>query len=186
MILDSVRNSMTFSVDLTVHVVILLTILTIFYIMYIRHVVQHHIDHEYENIIETNISSMTKDLSSNQINTIRKLREYLPLQKLTEINNKKSDMVTNNNNWTLKYMITINICFALLMIVILLMVKVYTHETNEVIIGEILKENAIVFTFIGIVEFVFFYFVASKYIPIMPSESSMAILDALSKKLSDS
>jgi len=47
----------------------------------------------------------------------------------------------------------------------------------------ILKENIVIFIFIGLVEAVFFYYIAMKYVPILPSDINTIVQERLKKNL---
>lgn len=97
-------------------------------------------------------------------------------------NLKNKDKYTEeNNNWVKKSILVFNI-FAF--IIVTLTILILTKQCNTCIdIRDIIKTNLITFVFIAIVEYLFFYNVASKYIPTKPSLFIKSAIERLKNNL---
>ncbi len=97
-------------------------------------------------------------------------RYYDQPEKVREINNK-------NIFKSLYMFITI---FIVVFIIIIGISKLLCHKLP---IKEILIENVIIFTGIGVVEFLFFYYIILKFIPTKPSFIASYTIESIKKKL---
>lgn len=83
-----------------------------------------------------------------------------------------------NNMWVFRILLTV-IGF----LVLLLCSVIYTiyRNCNAVQFKQILLENAITFLLVGTVEFIFFFTIVRKYIPVKPSMMKSYVMERLSR-----
>ena len=72
---------------------------------------------------------------------------------------------------------------AVLVIIFILVIALNKALCHDVPLKHIIIENLIIFTGIGVVEFMFFKYIILKYIPIKPSFMLEYILDSAKKRI---
>ncbi len=180
------ESTIEFNLDIAIHVLILFTFLTIFFFTYISKLEKENLD----NITSDMITKNTKNLLDN-INLYSK--EYKYNVDWKAINNKANELlavqdktqqnINNNNDLLLRNsIITIIVLFFIITIVILYIKFVLKININ---ISHILIMNLIIFSLTGLIEFLFFTFVASKYIPVTPDTVSNTVLDRIKYNIND-
>jgi len=152
-------------INIYVHCLILVTVLSAIFIYYISKVIKKEVNHA----LHQNISSVIHKLDTSMIphDVKEKLKKFFENVDLKKAFNKDSPTTTLNNDWLFT---TIPMVVGLLylgLFVLLYMLRFAQVELPDMM--EILKINIITFAFIGIVEYIFFTRVASKYIPVPPS-----------------
>lgn len=86
-----------------------------------------------------------------------------------------------NNNWLIKVVIMVNIMLFIIFILPTLILK-YVCE-KDIPIKHILIENLVIFALIGVVEYLFFTHIASKYIPVKPSTIVHSFIESLKRNI---
>jgi hypothetical protein len=119
-----------------------------------------------------NINNLIKNIDTKTDKTID------PLERLSKLYSVPSEVVSKNN-----MMVFTNAIFSCstIVLIIITIVVVSCAAGKMVPIKKILIENFITFAFIGIVEFLFFKFVASKYVPVEPSYIMNVAINELSQ-----
>lgn len=197
------NENLIFKIDVSIHILILLIFLSAFFVFYISKITEKTINEEIISNIDKGILESTGALKnelknmqqkySNEITKYGITQEALEMPKITEMpkfefierlknNFKHKDKYTEENNkWVEKSILVFNI-FAF--IIVALTIIILTKQCNTCIdLKDIIKTNLITFVFIAIVEFVFFYYVASKYIPTKPSLFVKSAIERLKKNL---
>lgn len=180
------ESTIELNLDIAIHVLILFTFLTIFFFTYISKLEKDNLDNITSDIINNNtkkildsINTYSKqynyDVDWNKIND--KAKEILELQDKTQ-----TDIETNNNNLLRNSIITIVVLFFIITGVILYIKYVMKLNIN---ISHILIMNFVIFSITGIIEFLFFNFVASKYIPVTPDTISNTALERLKYNINE-
>ena len=103
-----------------------------------------------------------------------------PLDLLSKYYDRPDNLKNNNNNNIYKSMYMIITLFIIVFIIIIAISKLLCHTLP---IKHILIENIIIFTGICIVEFVFFYYIILKFIPVKPSFIVSYVIEYTKKKL---
>lgn len=185
-------NYFNLGVDIFLHVLILFTFLTIFFFAYISNLEKQNLDKVTEDLINGNVDKTLNLVDDWQ----KKINEkVIPTNSLgiswKDVDNVADDLVTNynkenteikNNNDALYRgsIITISVLFLLFIIVVILLKFVYKYDIG---LKHIIIMNFIVFLLVGIVEFIFFNFVASQYIPVTPDEITNTLVDNIKNKV---
>jgi len=97
-------------------------------------------------------------------------------QDILSKNNDSIDNVITDNN---RYLVWVGIVIPVtLLLLIIVLYFYYTRVLNEKIdIYHIIQENAAVFLFVGVIEFVFFTMTASKYAPIYGKQITNTVFE---------
>ena len=175
------NENINFTINIGIHVFILFCFLSIFFLAYVAELAKGHFDEEIHHSLEKGIKGSLENLDPLQQLRIKKMINNAPLDRLINHYDKPSKPVDVNNTWLTRMVILINI---FLLILISSTSYLLRWSCNQCVpIKDIVIENAIIFTFIGIVEIVFFKMVAFKYIPVKPSTIVTSAIDSLKKNL---
>jgi hypothetical protein len=122
---------------------------------------------EISHLIEGNIDKMVYNLDPETKNKLVLFTKMVPLDRLIKKYEEPSDYVEEHNNWVKLSAMAI----ALIGVVVLALLIYLLYNTcgQCIPLNHLLMENAIVFIFVGIVEYLFFTRVAMKFIPAPPS-----------------
>jgi hypothetical protein len=171
------------------HVLILFTFLTIFFFTYISTTEKNATQDAINNII----NNQSKSILSEIDNLDKKIGGKIDWDKFKEISenivnsNTDYDKTTdgesikdNNNNvfWTSIYII---IALVVIIVAYIIWNLYYKHEKLK--IGEILKDNFIIFMFVGTIEFLFFVYIVSKYIPTTPDIIGITAIEKIKENI---
>lgn len=128
--------------------------------------------------------SLNPQLFANQINLQQELvntfNQSSPFDKMIQYYNKPDPLVTNSNDWLFRDMFTVT---GILCVLSLLIVIVSYLLCNNIDIKHMMLENVLIFTGIGIIELLFFKYIAINYAPAPPSLMITSVVDGLNKAL---
>lgn len=183
----SIKVSEYFSVGINgvCHVLILFTFLTILYFV----IVAPLSDAAFQKTIKTEVGGavhkMTKDISDTDRYYISRVIHQdigggkSAIDTAISHYSKPTDVIVENNKWIKITAIEIILVIALCMLIVILILRYSCNKCTGIF--DIVKENAITFLFVGIVEYTFFTFIAFKYIPSPPSTMLTIMIDAFKK-----
>ena len=167
-----------YSINIGLHVLILFTFLTAFFFAYISQLEKKSVTQALDGLIKKQMSTILDNIDKNI---------PIPDSQWAEINDMADKLERNaqgelprikNNNNMLMYSAGGGIAIAFL-----ILVGIYTYFTMilqiDIHLRHILSENIITFIFIGLVEFLFFYYIASKYIPATPDVAAVTAIDRI-------
>lgn len=179
MITDGQAN---YSVNITLHVLILFTFLCIFFFAYISKLT--------EDSVSDALNGMVEEQTVNMLDVINDWDEQLspgsPNINWEGVNNlaqdiqdssqgKDPDLVDNNDK--LK---KLAIYMVLSLFILLVgMIIIYKYLGYNLHLREIFIENIVIFAFVGLIEYLFFTQIASKYIPVTPDVAGTTILQRI-------
>ena len=157
---------LNFGVNVFVQILFLFTILTALFTQIITNLSSEHINSELSELINHSVDS--------QIDKLSPIQKKLILSKLKENGVDKLSKMYDQEDKTRKYnnyFVFTSLKFTLiLLIAILIIIVVVTRLLcYKLPMKHILIENVIIFTGIGIIEFMFFKYIILKFIPIEPS-----------------
>jgi hypothetical protein len=161
------------------HMLILWVFLTVFFFYYITEMSKEALQSELGKYIDTDFKNSLNNLSFEQQIKAKLLLQNLPLDNMINLYSNPDERVVINNKWVLITACIISISLLLLFFGIAFILK--TQRDTNVSLGHIFKENAITFFFVGIIEFVFFTRIAAKYVPVLPSVATRAMVKRLQK-----
>jgi hypothetical protein len=163
----------SFAINMAMHALILFSFLSIFFTMYITKLSKDAFDKELGEMIKEGLEEPIYKLKEMPV--VKQLISIVPLEKLEKLYAKPAKAVTMHNNGLINSVFMTNLLLWVMLIVIIIIMK---NTCNmKINITEIAIENAITFTFVGIVEFMFFSYIAFKFVPVAPSFISGQFLD---------
>lgn len=155
------------SINVVLHMLFLFTFLTVFFIVVISRMMKNAFENEITQLIESNVNTQLDKIDKEQEKLVITALEHMPLDKFKKKYMQHSDVVEQKNKQVK------NIAISTIVIgisVLILILYILSKTCNKCIpIKELIIENIIVFTFVGIVEYIFFTQVAFKFIPAPPS-----------------
>jgi hypothetical protein len=175
------NESIELILNVIVHVIILFIFLSIFFITYVSKITEEKFNSEIISLINDNMKN-----KMGKINTLKKYAtgilgsDYINAKKLNEYYSGNRTPKNINNDWLFKYIITTDIYLIILFVLILVVIKMVCKQDISPVKG-ILFKNAVIFTLVGIIEYLFFKYVAMYYVPTKPSDVINGIVDDVEK-----
>jgi hypothetical protein len=180
-IYNSTGNKFNFTLNIVLHISILFLILSLFFIFYVSKLIKKKIDQELSGIIQNYFDKSFESLNPVEQKLIKITLKDIPFDNLIKLYSQPDKKVETYNRWLFIMLIAVNIFFFIF--IIILISSPYLICNKSVPIKNILLENITIFVFVGIVELLFFKFVALKYIPAPPSLMINSIIDGIKKYL---
>lgn len=177
------NETINFTINIGIHVFILFCFLSSFFMIYVSHLSQHAFEHEIDDLIEKGMNKGIAKLPQENKEKLKVFLQGVPLDRLIKVYSKPSKVVEVNNSWLFMFIVFINL--SLLALVTASTSILYASCNQCVPVKDILIENGVIFALIGFVEFMFFKFVAVKYIPVKPSTMITSSLESLKKHISN-
>jgi len=182
------KNTDLLVVDIFVHVIILLGILLSFFVLVISKLETKELTGQITNQIDTNLPNLYNDINKSAPNdafkTLVKSLNQGGEKSVLSIMDRyydKPDATTESEN-------SIPIIGALIVLLsltggLIAIWAVLKYSCNKCIpLGRIIFENIVLFGCIGIIEILFFKFIASKYVPTLPSYFVNETLESMKRK----
>lgn len=154
-------------VNALISIAVLFTLLTAVFIFYVAGVINDAVKHELGNQIKHSLSGVNLPDEVKKQDVSFLIRYY----------SQPDPVIAMNNRWLFKVMAIVGAMLISFLIIILVVAR------KDVKIGHLLIENLFIFVFVGIVELMFFKFVASGYIPTPPSLMVKSIMNGMNKYL---
>ena len=171
-----------FGMNAYLHSLILLSILTCFFILYISKLTSGAFTDEVNSIIGDQLGPIVTDIrvkynigQNNSVTTI--------INELQETVKKPYDLTESINSGLFNTITSINVILWIFFVIGVLIIR-NCSELNNIDIFLVMVENLMVFTFIGVIEYLFFTKVAFKYIPVAPSFISKQFVEMIRTKFS--
>ncbi len=182
------KNTDLLVVDIFVHVIILLGILLSFFVLVISKLETKELTGQITNQIDTNLPKLYNDINkSSPNNAFQTLVKSLnkggdkSILSVMERYYDKPDAATESEN-------SMPILGALIVLLsltggLIAIWAVLKYSCNKCIpLGGIIFENIVLFGCIGVIEILFFNFIASKYVPTLPSYFVNETLESMKRK----
>lgn len=177
------KINITFIVNILTHCLILLVILSIFFWRFVSKKETKILTNELEIEIDDIFKNSKKDLSTEQKTIYNNLisEHSSELDIIQNYYQHGSKLVKTENKDLLNY----NLIFIGIFVLIIATIIFTSYVTCKYKINypSILKENIGTFIFLGFIEYFFFKFIASEYIPVKPSFMSKNLFKYLDKNL---
>ena len=183
---EKISNQSSLLLNGFVHILILFLFLTLLYFIVISPLIEKSFNSEIENNIKPPLSKSIKKIPESVRKDISealdvKIDDKKVIDKLIEKYSETDKIKVEHNRWVKITSITV---ISIIFLGLLISVIVIKNGCNkEVGIFDIVKENIITFFFIGIVEYLFFMKIASKFVPAPPSLLVNSLLDTFKNKL---
>lgn len=166
-----------FAVNVVFHVLVLFTALTLLFKFVVSPTEVDALQGNVNNLISQNLANVLASGNTTSGNTLKPLLQALEpeLQVLSATYDGPSDAVRIQNQWVFgAAFFIIGILFAVLLTMLLTLRTSCRGNTTKLMVSGwppgILLENLLIFAVIGGAEYGFFSLVASKFVPVMPSE----------------
>ena len=166
-----------YTLNISLHVLILFSFLTIFFFAFISHLEQKSVDDALTGAINGQVGELLNNIDKYAPSNIK--IQWKTLNDIAE--NIQRDAVgalpeVKKNHRTL-LIIGVSMIVGLFALFSALYVYFGVFKGMQIGWKRILIENLIVFGFVGIIEYLFFTKVAIKYVPVTPDLLSKTILD---------
>ena len=175
-----------YSLNISLHVLILFSFLTILFFSYISHLEQRSVDEALTKTINNQIGSLLTAVQQEAPKV--GIKEHIDWDYLAKVAktwqsdavNEFPDVKKNNRNLRV-----VGICIILGLFIIFCGLCGYFSVVEGITINwkKLLTQNLIIFGFVGIIQLLFFTKVASKYIPVTPDILTKTILDRIKYRL---
>lgn len=167
----------SFGINLMCHVFILLTFLISFFFAYIAQLTASHISNELKSLVmdqaEDLMQTLDNEDKNKQINwNFVNIMSGNLQQRYAGV---PADITYNNQK-------LFDDCVCVLMIFafsIIVLVSYFLIRQVNLQLRFIIIENIVIFLFVGLVEVYFFVNIASKYVPVLPDDALIAVIDRL-------
>lgn len=147
------------------HALILFIILSALFVFVISKIEEKLFNDEISKHIQ---EELPKSLKENDTDgSIKLLLKGVPFNRLEKLYSEPSEDTQIYNTWLKKVMLLV--ASAILIIIIISALFLYFSCGQLIPVGHIVGENIVIFTLVGIFEGLFFYYIASKYVPVPPS-----------------
>jgi len=166
-----------FGVNMGVHSLFLFSFLSAFFVFYISKISKNAIEDELENNIQSALGDQLVNLPDAAKSSLR----TLPFNQLKKMYSRPEKAMEVNNTWLFKTILLVNVMLWAMLIFVIILLK--TSCRKELNIMHILLENGIAFSFIGLVEYLFFTKIALKFIPVNPSVIPKEFINSLKTSL---
>lgn len=170
----------TLTINIAIHIVVLFAILSLLYYFLISKVATDTLNNEIGNNIDGLVAQLKQspemqsyiDSASENSDSINQLKNSYSVP---------DNFVSSNNSWLFTTLLIGNLFMISIVTAMIITLK---YSCDQCIpIGHLLAENAGTFILVGIIEALFFFKVAIKYIPIKPDEVSKTFLDEFASNL---
>ena len=136
------------------------------------------INKELSDLVNKNINKELDNMSPLQKKFIKDNIKNIGIDKLSELYDIE-DITKKNNNYVYFIMKITIILLVIFFIVLIATSKLLCHKLP---LKSMFIENIIIFTFVGIVHFIFFKYILLKYIPIEPSFIKKYLIETIKKQ----
>jgi hypothetical protein len=182
------NQQVNYTVNITLHVFILFVFLCIFFFAYISKLTEDSVSDALNDMIKEqtgNILDVVNDWDE-QLNPDNSNINWDGVNKLAQDiqeNSQGKDPEIEENNKKLKKLAIIMV--LLLFFILIGMIVIFKYLGYNLHLKEILIENIVIFTFVGLIEYLFFTQIASKYIPVTPDVAGITILQRINNNILD-
>ncbi len=150
------------------------------------------------NLVESSLTNLIKDFKNSPPkeaafgfnSTVKpsfQFKQYADLEEALEKELSKEDELMSNNNSHVKNLGYVYVILFIIIVLTFLGTLYGGHDASakKFPVWFIIKENIIIFIFIGIIEAMFFYYIAMKYSPVLPSDVNTMVKNKLINKLGE-
>ena len=166
---EKIKESEEFVLDAFFHIFTLCLILGLFFFFVVSKLERENLQNEMENGIKKGLDSITSYPTNpglaTELETIRKLYE------------KENEADKVYNQGLIYQCLTILVLLLFGLVCVFLTMKWSAHKCPN--LGRIVLQNLLLFGAIGVIEFLFFQHIASKFVPVMPSYMAEVISEEL-------
>ena len=166
---ERIKASEEFVLDAFFHIFTLSLILGLFFFFVVAKLERENLQNEMEDGIKKGLDSITNYPNNPVLST-----ELTTMTKLYEKENE-ADKVYNQG--LIYQCLTILVLLLFGLVCVFLTMRWSAHKCPN--LGRIVLQNLLLFGAIGVIEFLFFQHIASKFVPVMPSYMAEVISEEL-------
>ena len=155
--------------------------LTVFFILFVSELTKKAFENEIGHLIDSNLGKYIDKLEESEKEKMGLYLRLLPIDNMINKLKEPSEYVREHNKWI--RMIAIGVAIVGIMGLIGSMYLLYNSCGQCVPLMDIIKENIIVFVFVGIAEYLFFVNIAFKFVPAPPSLLVNSLINKFKKSL---
>jgi predicted PurR-regulated permease PerM len=181
------QRQANYIINIGLHVYILFSFLTVFFFLYASKLAKKSINHALDDLINKETEKFLSKLDEMDAKISEIEIDWKEMEKIAYNIEQNSQgtmkSITKHNDNLRKFAIGVIIGFGILLLCLYVyfrMVKGY-----KVHVGSILLENLVIFSFIGLIEYLFFTRIASKYIPVTPDFVTESLLERIKYQISN-
>ena len=181
------QEQANYSINICLHVLILFSFLTIFFFLIISKKEKQSIDRVFDNIINEKVGSLFDNVDNIDKQTNSFTIDWSQVNKVAGKISQKSqgedpELIENNKKLRNMSIVMVGTLVVILVLLYLYYIFVKKYKIN---LGHILAENAVIFLFIGAIEYMFFMNIAAKYVPETPEDISNSLLDKIKERTTE-
>lgn len=169
-------KNISFFINVVLHMFILLVIISSFFFFYVTRLTTDKFQQELDDIITTNLPPAIVNADKQKL--LKIALSTINMDRVVEYYKNKTDKATTiQNKWLIR--VTLVAIVSLLFTIILTIVILKFSCQQRAPFFHIIKENIILFFFVGIIEITFFLQIARYFVPTQPSLMMKSLIDAL-------
>jgi len=174
------KSIIVFGTNIYLHIVILFTILAGLFMFVITKIETKELMNELKNMINNPIIKNLNKLKPNEKEMIESVLNDININRIGELYNNESNERKLNNEGIFK---SLKIIIILLITALIFVIVINKLLCNKLPLKHMFTENIVIFTGVGIVEFLFFKHIILKYVPVEPSYIQRYFLETVKKSL---
>ena len=172
--MTSLYNNKNYIFSISIKVLYLFLFLSCFFYIIVQKQVTEHLSHSLSDMLSDSYNNNINNNNIMENEQYNILLNYYSQSSLNDKNEHEDKTIRYNN---LIYFL--NICFVIFFIIIPLVIYYifkYVYN-NDLPIMQILLFNILLYSLVGIIEYIFFKEIASKYIPVTNGEIINVVKD---------
>ena len=168
-------------VNIAVHMWILFVFLSVFFFTFISKTEKHAVRSEITDIIKKETPIVLSKLDKAVGDYIQWDEINHTAKKIKSRYKGKDPLIDQHNNKLLKKVIII--CGVVLLIIIGVITYFTLYKKYDIGLTEIISENLVITVLVGIVEAVFFLYIARKFVPVTTTDLMTDLIDRTEYKI---
>jgi hypothetical protein len=173
-------NDINLGINVYIQVLLLFTILSMLFIHVISKVETSAINDELQDLVSDNMIDNYQKLDNEDKQKIKSVLNLIDLNVLDKMYDKEDTARRLNNEGVYR---SIYIALTLIVVAFIIGLALNKGLCHKVPLKHLITENIIIFSCIGVVEFMFFKHIILKYVPTKPSFMSQYIVQKVKQTL---
>jgi hypothetical protein len=172
-----VNSWMKLGLNTMLHMFILWVFLTVFFQLILAKTIRSGFKQEIEKTIDEIVPQGLSNVNEKTNGVLCNYFKNHDFDPLIQNYSKPFAEVTKNNNYVFGISIGISIFSLIMFILLYLVLSGVCGHCNSFV--ELIVENLLIFLVVGVIEYMFFMKIASKYIPVAPSSMVKSFVENL-------
>lgn len=172
-------SSAEYVLNISLHVLILFVFLSVFFFQYVSKLASDSINNALGSVIDTQVDKLLDTVEEVDNMTTKYDIDWQEVDKLAKNVEESSEDDLPEIEKTNKQLKKIAMIMSIVLLSIFVSFYVYFRFIKglKVSLTSVIIENLIFFSFIGVIEYLFFVKIAAKYVPVTPDFVSTTLLD---------